>query len=108
MCKGTGKFSAVSVVNAWEKKGVGKALIQAVEKHTIDFSQSATAALKEKYASLFPADSSEITLTITNALTEMGVINHRKDLFPWYEKMGYKILGELPRDEDLNRIGTLA
>lgn len=36
---------------------------------------------------------------------EMGVINQRKDLFPWYEGQGYNIIGEIrPNDEELLRI----
>ena len=35
---------------------------------------------------------------------EMGVINLRTDLFPWYEKQGYKILHEIPNDEEVSRI----
>jgi hypothetical protein len=36
---------------------------------------------------------------------EMGVINQRKDLFPWYEGQGYKLIGEIrPNDAELLRI----
>ena len=36
---------------------------------------------------------------------EMGVINQRKDLFPWYEGQGYKVIGEIrPNDAELLRI----
>lgn len=36
---------------------------------------------------------------------EMGVINLRKDLFPWYEKMGYEVIGEIrPNDAEVSRI----
>jgi len=52
------------------------------------------------------------TLVTTNASTmvsevvgEMGVINLRKDLFPWYEKMGYVVIGEIrPNDAEVSRI----
>ncbi len=36
---------------------------------------------------------------------EMGVINLRTDLFPWYEKQGYKIISEIrPNDAEVTRI----
>jgi hypothetical protein len=35
---------------------------------------------------------------------EMGVINLREDLFPWYNKLGYETLDRLPHDEELRRI----
>lgn len=36
---------------------------------------------------------------------EMGVINQRADLFPWYEKQGYSIVGEIrPNDPEIQRI----
>ena len=41
----------------------------------------------------------------TTIVMEMGVINLRKDLFPWYERQGYNVIEEIrPNDAELNRI----
>jgi hypothetical protein len=41
----------------------------------------------------------------SSAVMEMGVINMRTDLFPWYEKQGYIRIGEMrPHDAELTRI----
>jgi hypothetical protein len=44
------------------------------------------------------------TVAACSAVMEMGVINVRTDLFPWYEKQGYQIICDLPWDEELTRI----
>ncbi len=40
-----------------------------------------------------------------SAYMEMGVINLRTDLFPWYEAQGYALIGEIrPNHEEITRI----
>lgn len=86
----TGKFSAVSVPNHFAKRGIGKTLVKAAENQLIELA-------KREH------DSRPGTTLVVNM--EMGVINQRKDLFPWYEGQGYKIIGEIrPNDEELIRI----
>ncbi len=42
---------------------------------------------------------------VNNAVLEMGVINLRTDLFPWYESQGFIKLHELrPNDAEIERI----
>lgn len=53
---------------------------------------------------LHAADYTTTNLTL-DVNMEMGVINQRKDLFPWYEGQGYVVIGEIkPNDEELLRI----
>jgi hypothetical protein len=67
------------------KRGIGKTIIQATEKYLLEVALSSTKIMK---------------VTI-----QMGVINLRKDLFSWYEKQGYSVVGEIrPNDEELSRI----
>jgi hypothetical protein len=37
-------------------------------------------------------------------LMEMGVVNVRHDLFPWYQKQGYEVVEEIRDDADFNLI----
>ncbi len=79
-----GKFSAVSVPTKNEKRGIGKAMVKAAEEKIKALGQQ--------------AGSKEVSL-------EMGVINLRTDLFPWYEKQGFFKLYEIrPNDAEIERI----
>lgn len=82
-----GKFSAVAVPNKFGGRGIGRALVKSVEQIT---------------SRLARAIDSHIPSSV-----EMGVINLRPDLFPWYEAQGYSICevqGESPSDDELRRI----
>ena len=37
-------------------------------------------------------------------IMEMGVVNVRHDLFPWYEKQGYKIIEDIRDDPEFEAI----
>ena len=79
-----GKFSAVSVPAQFSKRGLGSALVAAAEG----------------YLKLLLKEAKHCTC----ARMEMGIINVRRDLFPWYEKQGYVRIGDMPRDNELQRI----
>jgi ribosomal protein S18 acetylase RimI-like enzyme len=84
-----GKFSAVAVASKFEKRGIGKSLIAAMETHLLDTVRN----------------QSELKDSVAIVSMEMGVINLRKDLFPWYEKQGYTVVGEIrPNDAEVSRI----
>jgi ribosomal protein S18 acetylase RimI-like enzyme len=84
-----GHFSAVSVASKCGRRGIGKALVRAAEEYTI------ATVLKR-------VQDETSTCTI---FMEMGVINLREDLFPWYESQGYTILEPfLSNNEELTRI----
>jgi GNAT superfamily N-acetyltransferase len=86
----TGKFSAVSVPAQFEKRGIGKALVKAAEEQLMEIAKNEHAI----------RPNSDLAISM-----EMGVINQRKDLFPWYEGQGYKLIGEIrPNDAELLRI----
>jgi len=78
-----GHFSAVAVPPKHAGKGVGAGLVQAAEN-----------ILLEKALALAPSAA---------VVMEMGVINARKDLFPWYEKQGYSVVGPVPNTPELLR-----
>ena len=78
-----GHFSAVSVNPLYEKRGIGGQLIKAAED------KLRTVALE---------------FACRLIVIEMGVINQRADLFPWYMKQGFKIIGEIRDDPELARI----
>jgi predicted N-acetyltransferase YhbS len=69
-----GKFSAVSVPKKWEKRGIGKKLVSAAERHALDRGLS--------YLELSKRANPEGLYKLSVDM-EMGVINLRKDLFPW-------------------------
>lgn len=80
----TGKFSAVSVPAKNGKRGIGKALVQAAENKVKMIAQQAQ---------------------VKQAFLEMGVINLREDLFPWYEGQGFVKLHEIrPNDPEVEMI----
>lgn len=74
----------------FEKQGIGKALVKAAEAQLMEIAQTEFQVKHTK---------------AVQACMEMGVINQRNDLFPWYEAQGYKIVGEIrPNDAELLRI----
>lgn len=80
-----GKFSAVSVPGRHGKQGIGKGLVQAAERRTLQIAREAAAGCR--------------------ALLQMGVINLRADLFPWYQGQGFAVIGEVrPNDPELELI----
>jgi hypothetical protein len=81
-----GKFSAVSVPAQFAKRGLGVALVAAAEEYLV--------------RTLLPQQARHCS----SARMEMGVINVRHDLFPWYEKQGYVRVGDMPHDDELQRI----
>jgi hypothetical protein len=85
-----GKFSAVSVPVRNGKRGIGKALVRAAEQKVQSIAQQRLALLEGWKGS---------------ALLQMGVINLRRDLFPWYEGQGFVIKGEIrPSDPEVELI----
>lgn len=83
----TGKFSAVSVPTAFEKRGIGRALVAAAETKI------------RSIASSLASDGALVTSQL-----QMGVINLREDLFPWYKKQGFSVCGEIRGDPEIERI----
>ena len=86
----TGKISAVSVPSRWGKKGIGKKMIKNAEDY-----------LLKKVA---PKELRAYGVKECKVVMEMGVINVRDDLFPWYEKQGYMRGERLQHDGELDRI----
>lgn len=90
-----GKFSAVSVPEKFGKRGIGKALVKGVENKLIEIVKVEQETV-ERSTGTAPAVSVHV---------EMGVINLRTDLFPWYESQGYAIVEEIrPNDAEITRI----
>jgi GNAT superfamily N-acetyltransferase len=83
-----GHFSAVSVPSKYGGKGIGKALVTAVEAKLLELARSA-------YSGSTPVE---------RVISSMGVLNVRPDLFPWYEKQGYRQHLRLPDTDELARI----
>lgn len=80
----------MSVPTRFEKRGIGKALVRAAENQLLKVAQ-------EEHST---CPTSKLLVHM-----EMGVINQRTDLFPWYEGQGYQIIGEIrPNDAELLRI----
>ena len=73
----TGKFSAVSVLNSWGKKGIGKSLVSQAESYTMKMS-------KQFYDQKIKENEADCTNYSSSTFIEMGVINLREDLFPWF------------------------
>ena len=94
-----GKFSAVSVPTRFAKRGIGKGLVQAAEEKLLEV------AKQEFDVRVQQAQVEESKPTSLIVTMEMGVINQRTDLFPWYESQGYVTIGEIhPNDEEVTRI----
>lgn len=84
----TGKFSAVSVPTRYEKQGIGKALVSAAEARVLAVSSALPPLSHPRRVEM-----------------EMGVINLREDLFPWYMSQGYHVEGEIrPVEPDIKLI----
>ncbi len=84
-----GNFSAVAVARAYEKRGIGAALIRAAEHYVV------TGA----------SEHSALPIVPQTAEIEMGVINLRTDLFKWYSNLGFTRGSEIrPNNAELTRI----
>ena len=85
----SGNFGAVAVGRAYEKRGIGAALVRAAERYVL------TGARDHAAPASVPR----------TADIEMGVINLRADLFVWYGKLGFARGEEMrPNNEELTRI----
>lgn len=72
------------------KRGIGSTLIKAVEAKIMEVATEHHRKHENLQLEVF---------------SEMGVINVREDLFPWYGKQGYEKLYELrPNNAELTRI----
>lgn len=74
-----GKFSGVAVPPRFERRGIGQALVRSAENQVIKQAE----ALEQSLSKHSKAD------------MQMGVVNVREVLFPWYGKQGYVNLGEI-------------
>jgi GNAT superfamily N-acetyltransferase len=93
-----GHFSAVSVPPKYEKKGVGKHLVQAAESKVISVAHEIMASQEANCKSCLGMASSGTKKEVT-ARMEMGVVNLRDPLFHWYENQGYVAIGPIiPND----------
>ena len=99
----TGNFGAVAVARAYEKKGIGAALIRAAESHVL--TTATYAKSQAQTLSQAPQEGTELPTYTTTASIEMGVINLRNDLFSWYGRMGFTRGEEMrPNNAELTRI----
>lgn len=89
-----GKFSAVAVRGEYQQRGIGHLLVRAAEDYVISIARRRNDEIKE-------AGNSGPKI---GALITMGVINLREDLFPWYAKQGYLVVGEIQHDTEILRI----
>lgn len=98
-----GKFSAVAVRGEYQKRGIGQLLVRAAEDYVISLSKRSNDAINESDSSCSSLiyDTSD---TRVRAIITMGVINLRKDLFPWYAKQGYLVVGEVHHNAEVLRI----
>lgn len=89
-----GKFSAVAVHREHQRMGIGHSLVAAAEEYIRDIA-------KKKEVELCQLTGRKVNI---GCAIKMGVINLREDLFPWYSKQGFSIVGEMPWDAELSRI----
>ena len=89
-----GKFSAVAVHREHQRMGIGHSLVAAAEDYIRDIA-------KKKEVELCQLTGRKVNI---GCAIKMGVINLREDLFPWYSKQGFSIVGEMPWDAELSRI----
>lgn len=80
-----GHFSAVSVLNQYASRGIGKSLVLAAEECLVEEAQRQGCPK-------------------AGVVMEIGVINLRRELFHWYEALGYLTGKPLPHSEELRRI----
>lgn len=73
-----GHFSAVSVPDRYGNRGIGKALVKGAEDFILNMAKSRHGRV----------------------LMEMGVVNLRRVLFPWYESQGYQFVREIRPNAD--------
>ena len=80
----TGKFSAVSVLTRCCRRGIGRRLVAASEIYTLEFAHEQFEKDKEHRRLGVLGEPEAVLSTRLNVFMEMGVINQRRDLFPWY------------------------
>ena len=100
----TGRFSAVSVVDRCTRRGIGKKLVAAAEAYAVEYATDMMEKERRHRAEDVFGDPTMHIDTRLNVYMEMGVINARMDLFPWYQKQGYVKLHKLPLDKEIERI----
>ena len=93
-----GKFSAVAVRGEYQQKGIGRLLVRAAEDYVISVARCYNEESKGAVSSM------SLQTTKIGAVITMGVINLREDLFPWYTKQGYSVVGEMQHDAEILRI----
>ena len=98
-----GKFSAVAVHVKYQQRGIGHLLVHAAEDFVISLAKRSNYAIKEAMNSM-SLITTESSGTDTGAVITMGVVNLREDLFPWYAKQGYLVVGEIEHDAEISRI----
>eukprot|EP00981_Chlorochromonas_danica_P014842 scaffold9085_cov180-Ochromonas_danica.AAC.1 len=90
-----GKFSAVSVPSKHGRKGLGRGLVRAAEEKVRTVAHHLYLSLPQPLP--LPRQ--------VKLFLEMGVINLREDLFPWYEAQGFHVIGDIhPNDPEVERI----
>lgn len=89
-----GKFSAVAVHREHQRMGIGHSLVAAAEEYVREIAKKTEVEIRR---STGRKDN-------IGCAMRMGVINLREDLFPWYSKQGFTIVGEMPWDAELSRI----
>ena len=99
-----GRFSAVSVVDRCTRRGIGRKLVAAAESYAVEYANDLLEKEKKHRIEDVFGDPSMHIDTRLNVYMEMGVINARTDLFPWYQKQGYVQKGKLPVNDEVGRI----
>ena len=87
--------------------GIASALVSAAEEYLLSLAD--TTYTKTTTTTKSPASPAAVNTDVSGGdvsgvRMEMGVINLRPELFPFYEKRGYTVVGDMPRDEELHRI----
>jgi GNAT superfamily N-acetyltransferase len=97
----------VSVPKKYERRGIGRSIIEHAELFLLAVAAALTVSDEDEILEL-SSNELRTKLLEKNDVTvqiEMGVINKRTDLFPWYEKQGYRVESEMrPNDAELTRI----
>ena len=97
----------MSVPKKYERTGIGRSIVEHAEFFLLTLAAVLTVSDDDEIVEL-SSDELRAKLREKNDVTvriEMGVINKRIDLFPWYEKQGYHVACEMrPNDAELTRI----
>ena len=104
-----GHVSAVSVLPQYEKRGVGKQILQTAEDYLKNYVTKSVIQKKEQLSINDTANNNDNTNNTDNnscfnnmkiiTINEICVVNMRYDLFPWYEKQGYFKVHEIRPNE---------